>query len=73
MHWCVHNIRKHLDLFIIIYRYEFQKDEEEQIARLAEDGDIYNKLSRSLAPEIYGHEDIKKLCFSSLWVLLTGS
>ncbi|KAG2331229.1 hypothetical protein Bca52824_002409 [Brassica carinata] len=44
--------------------YEFQKDEEEQITRLAEDGDIYNKLSRSLAPEIYGHEDIKS--FASL-------
>ncbi|KAL1198068.1 DNA replication licensing factor MCM7 [Cardamine amara subsp. amara] len=49
--------------------YEFQKDEEEQIARLAEDGDIYNKLSRSLAPEIYGHEDIKK----ALLLLLVGA
>jgi len=53
----------------MIYRYEFQKDEEEQIARLAEDGDIYNKLSRSLAPEIYGHEDIKK----ALLLLLVGA
>lgn len=67
--WCVHYIRKHLDIFIMIYRYEFQKDEEEQIARLAEDGDIYNKLSRSLAPEIYGHEDIKK----ALLLLLVGA
>ncbi|KAL0845799.1 hypothetical protein Bca101_019045 [Brassica carinata] len=49
--------------------YEFQKDEEEQITRLAEDGDIYNKLSRSLAPEIYGHEDIKK----ALLLLLVGA
>ncbi|KAL0712212.1 hypothetical protein Bca4012_019190 [Brassica carinata] len=49
--------------------YEFQKDEEEQTARLAEDGDIYNKLSRSLAPEIYGHEDIKK----ALLLLLVGA
>ncbi|KAK3199578.1 hypothetical protein Dsin_022993 [Dipteronia sinensis] len=40
--------------------YELREDEEEQIARLAKDGDIYNKLSRSSAPEIYGHEDIKK-------------
>lgn len=55
--------------FIMIYRYEFLKDEEEQIARLAEDGDIYNKLSRSLAPEIYGHEDIKK----ALLLLLVGA
>ena len=58
-----------LNLSAIIHRYEFQKDEEEQIARLAEDGDIYNKLSRSLAPEIYGHEDIKK----ALLLLLVGA
>ncbi|GAA0144533.1 DNA metabolism protein [Lithospermum erythrorhizon] len=49
--------------------YEFRGDEEEQIASLAEDGDIYNKLSRSLAPEIYGHEDIKK----ALLLLLVGA
>ncbi|CAM8891449.1 unnamed protein product [Rhodiola kirilowii] len=49
--------------------YELQGDEEEQIARLAEDGDIYNKLSRSLAPEIYGHEDVKK----ALLLLLVGA
>lgn len=49
--------------------YELIGDEEEQIARLAEDGDIYNKLSRSLAPEIYGHEDIKK----ALLLLLVGA
>lgn len=51
------------------YRYEFRGDEEEQIARLAEDGDIYNKLARSLAPEIFGHEDIKK----ALLLLLVGA
>ncbi|GLT56844.1 hypothetical protein SLA2020_298590 [Shorea laevis] len=39
---------------------EEEEEQEEQIARLAEDGDIYNKLAQSLAPEIYGHEDIKK-------------
>ncbi|KAH7516974.1 hypothetical protein FEM48_Zijuj09G0013000 [Ziziphus jujuba var. spinosa] len=49
--------------------YELRGDEEEQIARLAEDGDIYNKLARSLAPEIYGHEDIKK----ALLLLLVGA
>ncbi|KAH0782155.1 hypothetical protein KY290_001753 [Solanum tuberosum] len=49
--------------------YELRGDEEEQIARLAEDGDIYNKLSRSLAPEIFGHEDIKK----ALLLLLVGA
>ncbi|KAI3460757.1 hypothetical protein Pfo_017420 [Paulownia fortunei] len=40
--------------------YELRGDKEEQIARLAEDGDIYNKLARSLAPEIFGHDDIIK-------------
>ncbi|WVZ08488.1 hypothetical protein V8G54_021834 [Vigna mungo] len=49
--------------------YELRGDEEEQIARLAEDGDIYNKLSRSLAPEIFGHDDIKK----ALLLLLVGA
>ncbi|GJV91300.1 DNA replication licensing factor MCM7 [Tanacetum coccineum] len=32
---------------------ELKGDEEEQIARLAEDGDIYSKLARSLAPKIF--------------------
>ncbi|KAI4329805.1 hypothetical protein MLD38_028150 [Melastoma candidum] len=49
--------------------YKLREDEEEQIARLAEDGDIYNKLSRSLAPEIFGQEDIKK----ALVLLLVGA
>ncbi|RWR94283.1 DNA replication licensing factor MCM7 [Cinnamomum micranthum f. kanehirae] len=49
--------------------YDLKGDEQEQIERLAEDGDIYNKLSRSLAPEIFGHEDIKK----ALLLLLVGA
>ncbi|KAI5416269.1 Mcm2-7 hexameric complex component [Lathyrus oleraceus] len=49
--------------------YELRGDEEEQIKRLAEDGDIYDKLARSLAPEIFGHEDIKK----ALLLLLVGA
>lgn len=49
--------------------YELKDDEEEQIARLAEDGDLYNKLARSLAPEIFGHDDIKK----ALLLLLVGA
>lgn len=50
-------------------RYDLKGDEQEQIERLAEDGDIYNKLSCSLAPEIFGHEDIKK----ALLLLLVGA
>ncbi|CAA6654398.1 unnamed protein product [Spirodela intermedia] len=49
--------------------YELKGDEQEQIERLAEDGDIYNKLARSLAPEIFGHDDVKK----ALLLLLVGA
>ncbi|KMT09959.1 hypothetical protein BVRB_5g121750 [Beta vulgaris subsp. vulgaris] len=49
--------------------YELRSEEEEHIARLSEDGEIYNKLSRSLAPEIFGHEDVKK----ALLLLLCGA
>ncbi|KAA3469811.1 DNA replication licensing factor MCM7 [Gossypium australe] len=45
--------------------YELRGDEEEQIAKLAEDGNIYNKLAQSLAPEIDGHEDVNKSIASS--------
>nr|KAJ0225545.1 hypothetical protein LSAT_V11C100031730 [Lactuca sativa] len=54
---------------LVLCSYELKGVEEEEIARLAEDGDIYNKLSRSFAPEIFGHEDIKK----ALLLLLVGT
>ncbi|KAL2934876.1 DNA replication licensing factor MCM7 [Bienertia sinuspersici] len=49
--------------------YELRSEEEEHIGRLSEDGDIYNKLAQSLAPEIFGHEDVKK----ALLLLLVGA
>ena len=39
---------------------EIGKEEEEQIKALAKDPKIYEKFIRSIAPSIYGHEDVKE-------------
>jgi DNA replicative helicase MCM subunit Mcm2 (Cdc46/Mcm family) len=36
------------------------EDEEEKIKNLARDPKIYDRISKSIASSIYGHEDIKK-------------
>mmetsp|Transcript_30387 Transcript_30387/g.48538 ORF Transcript_30387/g.48538 Transcript_30387/m.48538 type:complete len:469 (-) Transcript_30387:3448-4854(-) len=41
---------------------------EEEIDEMTEDPDLYSKLARSIAPEIYGLEDIKK----ALLLMLVG-
>lgn len=43
---------------------DFTESEIQEI----QSGNLYNKLASSLAPEIYGHEDVKK----ALLLLLVG-
>jgi DNA replication licensing factor MCM7 len=49
--------------------YLLKEDEQDLVQRLSEDTDIYSKLSSSIAPEIFGHEDVKK----ALLLLLVGA
>ena len=41
---------------------------EEEIMKLKQDPTLYHKLAQSIAPEIYGHDDVKK----ALLLLLVG-
>ena len=49
---------------------DFLPDSEmaERIAEMTDEDDMYSKLARSIAPEIFGHEDVKK----ALLLLLVG-
>jgi hypothetical protein len=40
--------------------YELTEEVYDQIKRVAEQDDCYEKLGASIAPEIFGHEDVKK-------------
>ena len=41
---------------------------EAEIKEIAEK-DFYDKLASSVAPEIYGHEDVKKVNFQNLFFI----
>lgn len=47
---------------------EVTADIREQIVQMRQDPNLYNKLAASIAPEIFGHEDVKK----ALLLLLVG-
>jgi len=39
--------------------FEITEEDKEKIIELSRDGDIYQKIVKSIAPSIYGHEDVK--------------
>ncbi|TIB99909.1 MCM-domain-containing protein [Wallemia mellicola] len=58
----VHQLKKQYD------EMELTPEIEEKIAELTQDPNLYAKLASSIAPEIYGHDDVKK----ALLLLLVG-
>lgn len=47
---------------------ELTAEVQAKIAMIESQGDVYNRISQSIAPEIFGHEDVKK----ALLLLLVG-
>ncbi|KAI8972053.1 MCM2/3/5 family-domain-containing protein [Mycotypha africana] len=58
----VHRLKKQYD------EIEMTPEDEEIVEQLKSDPNVYNRLARSIAPEIYGHDDVKKV----LLLLLVG-
>lgn len=47
---------------------EVNEELKDRVEKLVQQGDVYNRLAKSIAPEIYGHLDVKK----ALLLLLVG-
>lgn len=58
----VHRLKKQYDEIALT------TEDEASIEQLKTDPNVYSRLARSIAPEIYGHDDVKK----SLLLLLVG-
>ncbi|KAL0134985.1 MCM2/3/5 family-domain-containing protein [Mucor lusitanicus] len=58
----VHRLKKQYD------EIEMTPEDEQIIEQLKQDPNVYSHLARSIAPEIYGHDDVKKV----LLLLLVG-
>ena len=41
--------------------YKLTQEHADIFAQMAEEGDVFGRLSRSIAPEIFGMEDVKKV------------
>ncbi|AMD20795.1 HDR053Cp [Eremothecium sinecaudum] len=48
--------------------FEITPEVEQRVHEIVKQGDVYNRLAKSIAPEIYGHLDVKK----ALLLLLVG-
>lgn len=58
----IHRLKKQYD------EIEMTEQDEVMLEQLKADPNVYSRLSRSIAPEIYGHDDVKKV----LLLLLVG-
>ncbi|CAL9731248.1 DNA replication licensing factor Mcm7p [Monosporozyma unispora] len=58
-------VRQHKKKF---NNFQMSSDMEQRVMELVEEGDIYNRLAKSIAPEIFGNLDVKK----ALLLLLVG-
>lgn len=56
--------------------YKLTEEHADIFRQMAEEGDVFGRLSRSIAPEIFGMEDVKKVCATRsahddrLWIAL---